>query len=133
MPQHSVGIVGRKTEASKRRVPSEHADPVDAASKRLSRFLDDRSVDDPRNVVHSLQHRAKDRLRAFECPDKMQQWLLGHDEKTVADSYGNGPLVAVLKKWIEKIRFTATPQRLADESDAGHTLGQISRGRSEAW
>jgi integrase len=117
-------IVGRKTEASKRRVPfpaavlpylpkkitgpllaSDHADPVDAASKRLNRFLDDCGIDDPRKVVHSLRHRAKDRLRAFECPDKMQQWLLGHDEKTVADSYGKGPPVKVLKKWIEKIRF----------------------------
>ena len=71
-------IVGKKTEQSLRRVPlpaavlpylpksikgplfdrSKNADPSDAASKRLNRFLDDCGIVDKRKVVHSFRHRA---------------------------------------------------------------------------
>ena len=81
-------IVGRKTKQSLRRVPlpaamlpflpriikgplftSKYKDPVDAASKRLNQFLDDCGIVDPRKVIHSLRHRAQDRLRAAGCPE----------------------------------------------------------------
>jgi integrase len=117
-------IVGKKTEQSLRRVPlpaavlpflpkaikgslfaSNERDPADAASKRLNRFLDDCGSVDPRKVVHSLRHRAKDRLRAFECPERIQWALLGHEETSVADDYGKGFSVPQLKKWIDRIGF----------------------------
>lgn len=117
-------VVGHKTDQSRRRVPfpaavlphlpknitgplftSNHKDPVDAASKRLNRFLDDIGIDDPSKVIHSFRHRAKDRLRAAECQRDIQLWLLGHDETTVDADYGAGTSVKVLKKWIEKIGF----------------------------
>jgi integrase len=118
-------IVGKKTEQSLRRVPlpaavlphlpmsikgplfdrSKNADPSDAASKRLNRFLDDIGITDPRKVVHSLRHRAQDRLRAAECPEDIRWSILGHEEETVADSYGTGFSVPQLKKWIDKIGF----------------------------
>ena len=83
-------IVGKKTEQSLRRVPlpaavlpylpksikgplfdrSKNADPSDAASKRLNRFLDDCGIVDKRKVVHSFRHRAQDRLRAAELPGR---------------------------------------------------------------
>jgi len=113
-------IVGHKTPQSKRRVafpdsvlpflPSAitgrlfegNAPP---ASKRLNGFLRDIGITDTRKVLHSLRHPAKDRLRAARCDHKMQQWLLGHDEKTVSDGYGEGPPVTDLKEWIDKIGF----------------------------
>jgi integrase len=117
-------IVGKKTEQSLRRVPlpaivlpllpkvikgalfkSEYADPADMASKRLNKFLDDCGIDDPRKVVHSLRHRAKDRLRAAACPLTVQYELLGHEEETVASDYGLGSPVPLLKKWIDRIGF----------------------------
>jgi len=118
-------IVGRKTEQSMRRVPlpaavlphlpksirgplfdrSKNADPSDAASKRLNRFLDDCGIVDMRKVVHSLRHRAQDRLRAAGCPEDVRWSILGHEKETVADSYGTGFPVTVLKKWIDKIGF----------------------------
>lgn len=118
-------MVGKKTEQSLRRVPlpaavlphlpksivgplfnrSKNADPSDAASKRLNRFLDDIGITDPRKVVHSLRHRAQDRLRAAECPEDIRWSILGHEEETVADSYGTGFSVPQLKKWIDKIGF----------------------------
>src|SRR5437879_2295687 len=70
-------IVGDKTEQSKRRVPLPagvlahlpkalkgrlFAGTVAASSKRLNRFLRDAGIADTRKVVHSLRHRAKDRL-----------------------------------------------------------------------
>ena len=84
---------------------SKNADPSDAASKRLNRFLDDCGITDPRKVVHSFRHRAQDRLRAAECPEDIRWSILGHEEETVADSYGTGFSVPQLKKWIDKIGF----------------------------
>jgi integrase len=117
-------IVGKKTEQSLRRVPlpatvlpylpktiegplfkSEYADPADAASKKLNRFLDDIGIADPRKVVHSLRHRAQDRLRAAGCPEDIRWAILGHEEETVAAGYGEGFPVPMLKKWIDKIGF----------------------------
>jgi integrase len=115
-------IVGKKTEQSLRRVPlpacmlpylpkvikgrlfvTEHLDPPDMASKRLGKFLDDIGIIDPRKVVHSLRHRAQDRLRAAECPEDIRWAILGHEERTVAAGYGEGFPVPLLKKWIDKI------------------------------
>jgi integrase len=115
-------IAGKKTEQSLRRVPlpaavlpylpksikgplfaSDERDPADAASKKLNRFLDDCGIDDPRKVIHSLRHRAKDQLRAVECPERIQWAILGHEETSVADGYGKGFSVPQLKKWIDHI------------------------------
>ncbi len=117
-------IVGRKTKQSLRRVPlpaamlpfvpriikgplftSKYKDPVDAASKRLNRFLDDCGIVDPRKVIHSLRHRAQDRLRAAGCPEDKRWAILGHEEPTVAAGYGEGFPVPLLKRWIDEIGF----------------------------
>jgi integrase len=117
-------VVGTKTEQSLRRVPLPSAvlpylpkkiieplfrrnatDPSDAASKRLNRFLNDCGIVDSRKVIHSLRHRAQDRLRAVECPEDIRWSILGHERETVAAGYGEGFAVPVLKKWIDKIGF----------------------------
>ena len=118
-------VVGRKTEQSMRRVPlpaaalpflpksikgplfdrTKHKDPSDAASKRLNKFLDDCGIADPRKVVHSLRHRAQDRLRAAGCPEDVRWAILGHEEETVAAGYGEGFPVPMLRKWIDRIGF----------------------------
>ncbi len=113
-------IVGHKTEQSKRRVPLPagvlahlpkvvkgqlFGDNPAAASKRLNRFLRDIGIVDLRKVVHSLRHRAQDRLRAAGCPQDVRWALLGHEEKTVAAGYGEGFPVPLLKRWIDKIGF----------------------------
>ena len=117
-------IVGKKTEQSLRRVPlptnvlpflpkkiteplfaNNLADPSDTASKHLNRFLNECGIVDPRKVVHSLRHRAQDRLRAAGCPEDIRWALLGHEEKTVAAGYGEGFPVLLLRKWVDKIGF----------------------------
>jgi integrase len=118
-------IVGHKTEQSKRRVPlptavlpflpkaikgplfarSRYVFPAGAASRRLNRFLNDCGIVDPRKVVHSLRHRAQDRLRAAGCPEDIRWAVLGHEERTVAAGYGEGFPVPLLRKWIDKIGF----------------------------
>jgi hypothetical protein len=54
-------------------------------------------------VLYSLRHRAKDTLRAEECPEKIAEAIFGRDEVTIGDKYGVGFPVTVLKKWIDKI------------------------------
>ena len=112
--------LGTKTDASERRVPF----PKDllphlpkaikaplfegtpaAASKRLNRFLRECGITDPRKVVHSLRHRAQDQLREAECPQVIRWQLLGHEDDTVSEGYGEGEPVRVLKKWIDRIGF----------------------------
>ena len=113
-------IVGRKTSQSLRRVPLPAAvlpflprkiegplfpgDPR-AASKRLNRFLNGLSIEDRRKVVHSLRHRAQDRLRAAGCPEDLRWAILGHEQKTVAAGYGEGFPVPLLRRWVGKIGF----------------------------
>ena len=113
-------IAGKKTEQSERRIPlPAHVLPhlpkaikgplfdgrPAAASKRLNRFLRDVGIAGPRKVVHSLRHRAQDRLRAAGCPQDIRWAILGHEEKTVAAGYGEGFPVTLLRKWIDKIGF----------------------------
>jgi integrase len=111
-------IVGKKTPQSERRVPfpagvipflpKKIRGPLfkggaPAASKRLNRFLNDCGIVDPRKVLHSLRHRAQDRLRAVECPQDIRWALLGHEDETVAEDYGKGFSVPQLKRWIDRI------------------------------
>jgi integrase len=113
-------IVGQKTSQSLRRVPLPApvlrflpgkiegrlfpGDPR-AASKRLNRFLKSIGIGDRRKVVHSLRHRAQDRLRAAGCPEDCRWAILGHEKETVAAGYGEGFPVPLLKRWIDKIGF----------------------------
>src|SRR5664280_1210857 len=113
-------VIGSKTEASQRRVPL----PADmlahlpkkivgplftgdtsAASTRLNRFLDECGLIDPSIVLHSLRHRAADRLRAYECPIDIRRAILGHEDRSVSEGYGEGFSVKLLRKWIDKIGF----------------------------
>jgi integrase len=111
-------IVGHKTEQSKRRVPLPSGvlpylpksikgplfkGGAPAASKRLNRFLRDVGIADPLKVIHSLRHRAQNRLRAAGAPEDIRWALLGHEKRTVAAGYGKGFPVPLLKKWIDKI------------------------------
>ncbi len=113
-------IVGRKTSQSLRRVPLPATllpflprkiegrlfpGGPKAASKRLNRFLNRVGIADPRKVVHSLRHRAQDRLRAAGCPEDCRWAILGHEEETVAEGYGEGFPVKLLRRWIDKIGF----------------------------
>jgi integrase len=113
-------VIGRKTEQSKRRVPLPAGvlpylpetikgqlfrRSARSASKRLNRFLNDCGIVDRRKVIHSLRHRAQDRLRAAGCPPDIRHELLGHEKKTVAAGYGEGHPIPQLKKWIDKVGF----------------------------
>lgn len=113
-------IIGKKTPQSHRRVPFPAAalpylpkaihgplfvGGAPAASKRLNKFIRRIGIVDKGKVLHSLRHRAQDRLRAAGCPVDYRWALLGHEEETVAEGYGLGFPVPMLKKWIDKIGF----------------------------
>jgi integrase len=127
-------IVGTKTKASLRRVPLPAdllpflRDPIkgplfaadvpnrlakatikrlaNQASKRLMTFLRDGcGILDPDKVVHSLRHRAQDRLRRAACSKPIRQELLGHDKVTVGEGYGEGHPVPDLKVWLDRVGF----------------------------
>jgi integrase len=119
-------VVGHKTPSSRRRIPipdpvakrlpkpitaKVFSDKAETAAKRIRYFLKglgisyDKAKDsgNKTQTLHSLRHRAADRLRAADCPDQIRYELLGHEEVTIAQSYGRGYPVAKLKDWIEKV------------------------------
>jgi integrase len=76
------------------------------ASARLMRWLrEECRIEDDAKVLHSFRHRAQDRLRAAGCREDIRWGVLGHEKKTIAEGYGEGFPVTVLKKWIDKIGF----------------------------
>lgn len=114
--------VGSKTDQSDRRIPlPDHpllpkriTGPLfqggsPAASKRLNRFID-RALGDGSSVkvVHSLRHRMKDILRQFRATKDVQNGILGHEDKTVADGYGRGLPMKDLLPYIEAVTIDGT-------------------------
>jgi len=112
--------VGNKTDNSLRRVPFPKSvlpylpakidrplftgDPK-ATSRRFTEFLRETvGIKDPKKVLYSLRHRAKDRARDLEFPDKIGEALFGRDDgKDTGDDYGEGFSIKKLKKWVDKI------------------------------
>lgn len=120
--------VGEKTAASRRRVPIPDEvlplipkkiegclfpESAETHGKRLRYFLRrlgisydrDKETGDKRKTIHSLRHRAATRLRAASCPKDIRLQLLGHEIITVADDYGEGFPVAVLREWQRHIGY----------------------------
>ncbi|WP_409567391.1 tyrosine-type recombinase/integrase [Methylobacterium sp. J-092] len=120
--------IGTKTPSSKRRVPIPELviphisncinGPIfrgrpAAASNRILNHLKNLGISydsskctgSKSKVIHSLRHRAKDRLRAVGCPLEIQYELLGHERVTLAKNYGLGSPMSILKHWIDKIMY----------------------------
>lgn len=113
--------VGNKSENSLRRVPFPKAvlpylpkkisGPLfegtsSAASHRFTQFLRETvGIKDPKKVLYSLRHRAKDRARDnLLMPGKISTALFGHDDgKSTGDDYGEGISIRTLKTWVDKI------------------------------
>jgi hypothetical protein len=78
---------------------------TNAASHRFAEFLRDTCrITDPKKVLYSLRHRAKDRARELHMPDKIGEAIFGRDGAgDTGDSYGDGYSVRELKKWIDQI------------------------------
>jgi len=108
-----------KTKASRRRVPvhpellrlgfTRDALPVAGSatmwSQKLNRWLRANGFADARLVVHSFRHTVKDRLRAARVPEAEQRVLLGHAASGVADSYGGGFPLSVLRDAVSRIVY----------------------------
>lgn len=110
--------VGTKNEQSKRRLPlpevvlpllpEKIVGPIFTSNAKnlgrvLRRLVEKAGASGEGKMLHSLRHRAKDRMRAEGCPLDVQYELFGHEEKTVAAGYGHGSPMTVLKPWIDKI------------------------------
>jgi integrase len=65
----------------------------------------DAGITDPRLVFHSIRHTVKDRLRAARVPEAEQRALLGHAGQGVADSYGLGFPLNVLRDAVNRIGY----------------------------
>jgi len=112
--------IGTKTETSERRIPFPAkllpllpaaikgplfpTDDGHKASSRLNRWLrKECGITDKDKVIHSFRHRAQDKLRAAGCPEDKRWAILGHEKRTVAEGYGEGFPMPVLRKWIDRI------------------------------
>jgi integrase len=53
------------------------------------------------HTVYSLRHTFKDRLIALECPEWVQDALMGHRVREV--EYGAGPSLEQKARWLERV------------------------------
>ena len=74
-------------------------------SQKLNRWLRANGFTDARLVVHSFRHSVKDRLRAARVPEGEQRALLGHAGQGIADAYGVGYPLSVLRDAVNRIDY----------------------------
>lgn len=76
---------------------------VNSASATLIKWV--RSREGLKNAQldnHSLRHTMKDLLRAVQCPDSIQDQIIGHAGKGAGSKYGQGYALGVLAEWVLK-------------------------------
>ena len=74
---------------------------VNSASATLIKWV--RSREGLKNAQldnHSLRHTMKDLLRAVQCPDSIQDQIIGHAGKGAGSKYGQGYALGVLAEWL---------------------------------
>jgi integrase len=59
---------------------------------------------------HSLRHGMKDRLRAIQCSDSIQDAILGHVTPGVGAGYGQGYPLSVLAEWVTRALSLENPK-----------------------
>ncbi|WP_123834139.1 hypothetical protein [Methylobacterium currus] len=80
------------------------ADPGIVGKRLLSRIRELGILSETK-VIHSLRHRAMNRLRAEGCPSELMCELLGYEEKSPWRGHGRGFPVPMLKRWVDVIGF----------------------------
>lgn len=75
---------------------------VNTASATLVKWIRSRNgLKNAKVDNHSLRHSMKDLLRAVQCPDSIQDQILGHT-KGIGAGYGKGYPLEVLSEWVNK-------------------------------
>lgn|GEM_PF-1043134 len=76
---------------------------VNSISATLNKWINSRAgLAGSGLTCHSLRHSMKDLLRAVECPDSVQDQILGHTTKGVGARYGHGYPLDLLAQWVNK-------------------------------
>jgi integrase len=76
---------------------------INSASATLIKWVRSRNAFETAKVDnHSLRHSMKDLLRAVQCPDSIQDEILGHTTKGTGARYGQGYPLEVLAEWVNK-------------------------------
>ncbi|AWN35430.1 tyrosine-type recombinase/integrase [Methylobacterium radiodurans] len=117
--------IGQKTEASEREIPlpsvvlpflpAKITGPLfkkdlKNPGRETLRSIRRLGIKDPDACIHGLRHRAADRLRNAKvneqrCHDSMRFAILGHENKTVVESYGKGYPMWEIIPWIDQIGY----------------------------
>ena len=76
---------------------------VNSVSATLNKWIRTRDgLQESGLTCHSLRHSMKDRLRAVQCPDSIQDQILGHTTQGVGARYGQGYPLSLLSDWTNK-------------------------------
>lgn len=76
---------------------------VNSASATLNKWIRTRdNLQDSGLTCHSLRHSMKDRLRAVQCPDSVQDQILGHTTPGIGARYGQGYPLNLLAEWVNR-------------------------------
>lgn len=76
---------------------------VNSASATLNKWIRTRDgLQDSGLTCHSLRHSMKDLLRTVQCPDSVQDQILGHTTPGVGARYGQGYPLNLLAQWVNR-------------------------------
>lgn len=76
---------------------------INSVSATLIKWIRSREgLKDAQLDNHGLRHTMKDLLRAVQCPDSIQDQIIGHTEKGTGGKYGQGYSLEVLSEWVNK-------------------------------
>lgn len=76
---------------------------INSVSATLNKWIRTRdSLQGAGLTCHSLRHSMKDRLRAVQCPDSIQDQILGHTTQGVGARYGQGYPLTLLADWVSR-------------------------------
>lgn len=74
----------------------------DAASAALMKALRKAGITDKRKSIHSIRHSVKQALRDVGCPKDVRDAIQGHAANSIAENYGLGHSLEVMRLWLER-------------------------------
>jgi len=76
---------------------------INSVSATLNKWIRTRDgLEESGLTCHSLRHSMKDRLRAVQCLESIQDQILGHTTQGVGARYGQGYALDLLAEWVNK-------------------------------
>lgn len=84
---------------------------AEAASAALMKAFRHAGVTHKRKSIHSIRHSVKQALRDVGCPKDIRDAIQGHASNDIAENYGLGHSLGVMREWMDRALANLLPVR----------------------